>query len=186
MSAFDQAFAVVVGNEGGFTANPADPGNWTGGKVNKGRLIGTNWGISAAAFPTLDIAHLTQTQAASIYQVLYWQKAGCDALPYPLALLVFDAAVNNGVGAAVRFLQQTVNTGADGVAGPATAAAVRLALGNGSPDRVLLLCSEFQARRLMLMASLPTWSTFGLGWARRLCRMACLAGTINATAAKAA
>jgi lysozyme family protein len=33
------------------------------------------------------------------------------------------------------------------------------------------LCAEFLARRLSFMASLPTWRTFGLGWARRLCSL---------------
>jgi hypothetical protein len=32
-----------------------------------------------------------------------------------------------------------------------------------------VLCAEFQALRLLFMAALPSWRTFGLGWARRLC-----------------
>ena len=34
---------------------------------------------------------------------------------------------------------------------------------------VPVVCAEFQARRTMFMAALPTWNRFGLGWARRLC-----------------
>jgi hypothetical protein len=33
------------------------------------------------------------------------------------------------------------------------------------------ICSEFLSRRLVFMASLPTWPIFGLGWARRLFRL---------------
>jgi hypothetical protein len=30
------------------------------------------------------------------------------------------------------------------------------------------VCAEFLARRLVFMAGLATWRSFGLGWARRL------------------
>ncbi len=50
--------------------------------------------------------------------------------------------------------------------GPATIAALQSHTGSGAG-----LCAEFQARRLIWMTTLPTWSTFGLGWSRRLCRL---------------
>jgi hypothetical protein len=68
MSAFDQAFALVIGHEGGFTDNEADPGTWTGGRCGVGECRGTNWGISAAAYPRLDIRNLTIERAKAIYQ----------------------------------------------------------------------------------------------------------------------
>ena len=176
--AFVACFTVLLGNEGGMSLVASDPGNWTGGAVGRGVLRGTKWGISAASYPTLDIASLTQAQAGDIYRAAYWMRARCDALPPALALLAFDAAVNNGPAAAVKFLQQALGTAADGAFGTGTAAALARALGNGSPDRVQALCTEFQARRLVLMAGLSTWPTFGLGWARRLCRMAGLAGAL--------
>ena len=55
---FKQAFDLLIGHEGGYTNNPNDPGNWTGGKVNSGTLRGTKYGISAASYPTLDIKNL--------------------------------------------------------------------------------------------------------------------------------
>jgi lysozyme family protein len=166
MDVFDQAFAFVVGHEGGFAANQADPGNWTGGRCGAGECRGTNWGISAAAYPDLDIQALTELQAKEIYRRDYWDHAGCAALPPPLALLVFDAAVNNGVGRAVRWLQAALGVAQDGVIGPATLAAIAARAGQGAA-----LCAEFQARRLAFMAGLPTWRTFGAGWARRLCAL---------------
>ncbi len=184
------AFAALLGNEGGFTNDARDSGNWTGGAVGKGRLVGTRWGISAAAYPTLDIANLTQAQAADIYLASYWLAARCDLMPDGLALLMFDAAVNNGVKRAVGFLQLAIGAKADGAFGPGTAAALSRALGNGSPDRVRALRIEFQAQRLEFMAALATWQTYGLGWARRLVRMADMAAAWPAnepsTAARAA
>lgn len=51
----ERAYAVVLGYEGGFTQDPRDPGNWTGGRIGHGQLRGTQHGISAAAYPNLDI-----------------------------------------------------------------------------------------------------------------------------------
>lgn len=166
MTAFDQAFRVVVGEEGGFTQLPADPGNWTGGAVGRGVCRGTRWGISAASYPGLDIATLTLDDAQAIYRRDYWAAVQGDRLPPPLALLVFDAAVNNGVGRSIGWLQRAVGVAEDGKLGPRTLAAVAARSGDGAS-----LMAEFQAQRLAFMAGLPTWRSFGLGWARRLCRL---------------
>lgn len=163
---FLQAFGIVVGEEGGYSNNAADPGNWTSGLCGVGRCAGTKFGVSAASYPGLDILHLTVADAQAIYRRDYWEQVQGDVLPPPLSLLVFDAAVNNGTTRAVRWLQQAVSVMVDGVMGPATLAAVRARSGNGAG-----LLAEFQAQRLYYMAGLPTWRTFGLGWARRLCQL---------------
>ncbi len=165
MTAFDQALAVVVGHEGGFCAERTDPGNWTGGEVGCGELRGTKFGISAAAYPAEDIANLTLEGAAAIYRHDYWDHVKGDELPPPLALLVFDAAVNNGVPRAVGWLQVTVGASVDGVLGAETLAAVAAAQREQGSTAV---CAEFQAQRMVFMAGLASWRIFGLGWARRL------------------
>ncbi len=166
MTLFDQAFRIAIGEEGGFTANPADPGNWTGGACGKGACHGTKFGIAASAHPELDIVSLSLDQAKQIYQTDYWSRVHGDELPPPLALLVFDAAINCGPARAIHWLQAAVGVAQDGVPGPATMAAVQSHIGGGAG-----LCAEFQARRLIWMTTLPTWPTFGLGWSRRLCRL---------------
>jgi hypothetical protein len=45
---FDRAFEETIGLEGGFSRNPDDNGNWTGGRRGLGELKGTKYGISAA------------------------------------------------------------------------------------------------------------------------------------------
>lgn len=164
MSVFERAFAVVVGHEGGFSSNPADPGNWTGGACGRGECRGTKFGVSAAAYPGLDITTLTLAEAQAVYRRDYWNQVQGDLLPPPLALLVFDAAVNNGVGRAVRWLQGAAGVVEDGVVGPMTLQAVSSATGAA-------LMAELQARRLLFMAGLATWRQFGAGWARRLSRL---------------
>jgi lysozyme family protein len=163
---FLTAFGVVVGEEGNFSCNTADPGNWTSGQCGVGRCVGTKFGVSAAAYPTLDVVNLTIADAQAIYRRDYWERVQGDALPPPLALLVFDAAVNNGTVRAIRWLQQAVGVSVDGVLGQVTLAAVSARSGSGAA-----ILAEFQAQRMTFMAGLPTWRTFGLGWARRLCRL---------------
>ena len=83
-----------------------------------------------------------------------------------LTVQIVSAAVNNGVGRAVRWLQGACGAVPDGVLGQVTMAAVAAQAGQGAR-----LMAEFQAQRLAFMAGLPTWRIFGLGWARRLCRL---------------
>jgi Putative secretion activating protein len=122
---FDQAFAMVVGNEGGFTNNEADRGNWTSGIVGKGELKGTKFGISAAAYPRLDIANLTLEKAKEIYLLDYWNGCGCDLVPDAVNFVLFDMAVNSGVDAAVKSLQEVLRVQVDGIFGDQTKAALK-------------------------------------------------------------
>lgn len=96
MSFFLPAFALVVGEEGGFSKDAHDAGNWTGGKAGVGTFRGTKYGISAAANPTLDIEALTLDQARQIYQARYWTPLELDTQPWSVAILLFDGAVNQG------------------------------------------------------------------------------------------
>lgn len=166
MSIFDNVFRVVIGEEGGFTANPADPGNWTGGKCSVGRCIGTKYGISAASYPTLNIAGLSLDDAKAIYQRDYWDHVHGDDLPPAIALLVFDAAVNSGISRAARWLQAALRVAVDGAIGPVTIAAAKQCAGQGAA-----VLAEYQVQRLMFLSSLPTWRTFALGWTRRVCTL---------------
>jgi len=165
MNPFDAAFAIVVGSEGEYSNNPGDPGNWTAGKVGVGELRGTKFGISAAAFPTLDIPALTVEDAKRIYHLRYWMPISADALPTLLAILLFDAAVNNGPFLAATFLQAAVGTAQDGLIGPETIRATTHAVACMGLAR---LCGEVSARRLLFMMKLPDWQVFGAGWAQRL------------------
>jgi lysozyme family protein len=146
---FDQCFDKLIGYEGGYTLDPRDPGGET------------NFGISKRAYPAVDIKNITREGAKEIYKRDYWDRAQCDKLPPTLAFLLFDAAVNSGIGQATRFLQRAVGTADDGVIGPLTQAAV------GRLDAESA-CARFIGQRLDFMTKLSTWDVFGKGWARRL------------------
>ena len=66
MSSFETTFNRTIGHEGKFQANPKDRGNWTGGKEGSGKLSGTKYGVSAAAYPSLDINSITLDDAKAI------------------------------------------------------------------------------------------------------------------------
>ncbi len=172
MDNFACCFAFTIGAEGGYACGPADPGNWTGGVAGQGEMRGTKFGISAAAYPTLDIASLTQQEAQEIYHRDYWTVLQGDALPLSVALVTFDAAVNAGQRQAVIWLQQAAKARQDGVLGTATLAA--LDTGNA-----LQIAQEALVRRLDYSTRLSGWKNFGLGWSRRFIALASAAALQN-------
>lgn len=146
---FDKAFDRLMGNEGGYSNNPRDPGGET------------NWGISKRSYPNLDIARLTRDDAKAIYMHDFWEPLG-DADP-AIKFQVFDFAVNSGIQTAIRKLQAAIGVADDGHWGPQSAAK----LAECDKNDVLM---RFLAQRGRFWASLSTWSTFGKGWMNRLCQ----------------
>lgn len=158
MVGFDQAFDRLIGHEGEFTDDPADPGNWTGGRVGIGELKGTKYGIAANTYGYLDIKNLTLPEAKAIYRRDFWDVAG-DAHP-AIKFQLFDAAVNHGHGNAIRMLQRAVGVADDGIWGPRSQAAL-----NGMDHNDVLL--RFVGHRLKFWASLAKFDNYGRGWTRR-------------------
>ena len=163
---FTEILADLFTREGGYTDDPNDAGNWTGGRCGRGRCAGTKFGISASAYPLVDIEGLTLLDAEAIYRRDYWDRIRGDELPAGLAVLVFDAAVNNGVARATKWLQTVLGVAPDGALGPRSMAA----LAQRENDWKALAC-EYHALRFSFMGGLPSWSFYGLGWSRRLVRV---------------
>ena len=150
---FDEAFERLIGHEGGYSDHKDDPGgetNW-----------GITWRTARAAGYTGSMRDLTREQAKGIYYFAYWKRARADEYDPAIGFQLFDAAVNHGIGNAIRFLQRAVGVADDGVVGPATVEAVR----SMHPADVL---AHFNAERLDFYTRLTTWPTFGKGWARRV------------------
>lgn len=168
---FVAALATVLAHEGGYQAMPDDPGNWTGGKIGAGELKGTKFGLSAATYPGLDIAALTEADAAEIYRREWWDRFGLGRLPAPLAAKIFDAAVNIGIANAAAALQRALraagaSTGAtpiaeDGKLGQETIAAAHAL----AADTVLPALREALAGHYRLVAAKhPAQARFLDGW----------------------
>lgn len=146
---FEQSFERLIGHEGGYSNNPADPGGET------------NFGISKRAYPMENIRGMTLARAKTIYLRDYWGPAGCDAVPDGLKFDLFDMAVNSGVTTAIRTLQNAVGATADGIIGPKTLQAI-----NSMPAPRLV--ARFNGWRLAFMANTTQWDKFSRGWARRI------------------
>ncbi len=98
ISNFKLALQFTLSKEGGYVNDPNDPGGET------------KWGISKRFHPNLDIRNLTPEQAAGIYQTEYWDKVGCDQIPFPECVAVFDTAVNCGVSRTLGWLKNATDT----------------------------------------------------------------------------
>lgn len=151
--------------EGGLVDDPSDPGGQT------------KFGISKRAFPDLDIANLTQLQAAQIYHELYWMLMRGDDLPRVVAFVLFDFAVNSGVPRAIRSLQQSLGVRRDGEFGPITLAALHV-----SKKRPNILATEILQSRadhyVRLATDFPRHRKHIRGWSRRLIACAFEAGNV--------
>ena len=109
MANFDKASVILKPIEGGYSTDKNDSGNYlTKADFNARRnFIGTNHGIAA---PTLaswygrnitaeDMKALSYATALKIYKKEYWDEIGGDTLKnQSVANLIFDGAVNQGVG----------------------------------------------------------------------------------------
>lgn len=149
MLTFDEAFERLIGHEGSYVNDPADPGGET------------KWGISKRTYPNVNIKALTQEAAKAIYLRDFWYPLN-EADP-AIKFQVFDFAVNGGLSAAIKVLQSAVNATPDGKWGPISTA--RLAAMD--KNDVLL---RFNARRLRYYTSLRAElkARYLSGWVNRV------------------
>lgn len=150
MSSFDDAFDALIGNEGGYSNNPNDPGGET------------MWGITAriarAAGYTGPMRELPRDTAKAIAKRLYWDPLHGDEYDPRIGFQLLDANYNGGH--VVLWMQQATGVRADGVLGPATIAAVKAA----EPTRFIM---RFTAFRQNYLTACKPWPTFGRGWIHR-------------------
>jgi lysozyme family protein len=182
---FAAALEIVLAFEGGYVHDPRDPGGETYRGVSRRYHPGwPGWAVIDAykedsRFPGIIDADAKLPQfIQDFYRREFWDRVRGDRLPGDVALLVFDTAVNMGVGPAVKMLQKALNNllpepvlAVDGIPGPATLAAVA-SLGK---DAGAGLCPEYLALReeryRRLAAARPSLQKFLKGWLRRLDRL---------------
>lgn len=170
---YERTMSHVFAWEGGYVDHPNDPGGATNFGIT--RKVLARW-RGKPSIPKQEVKDLTIREAAEIYRANYWNKIMGDDLPPSIAFLMMDAAVNSGPKAAIKTLQRSVGAlgkriKVDGAIGPNTLRAAR------SVDEEKLL-NEFVVRRGVFYGGLRTFTTFGLGWARRLVSGARLAHSI--------
>lgn len=130
-SNFGRAMRFVLSQEGGYlSAEEAAEIGDAGGA--------TRWGIAQKFNPQVNVATMELDQAKRIYRDKYWQPVNGDNLPWPLALTVFDFAVNAGVGKALELLH------------------------------ILKDFAAYNEGRRAFYRSLPQFAIFGAGWLNRV------------------
>lgn len=157
----DQKFDLAMG----FTSK------WEGGMVNDKYDRGgkTKYGISQKAHPDIDIENLTPKQAREIYKKEYFDNTGASKLPLPLAMQVFDYAVNSGQGRAVKDLQKVIGVKPDGIIGDKTLDA----LSKSNQDEILTKYIAARGQNYQrIIQNDPTQERFKEGWYNRLSDLA--------------
>lgn len=163
MSEFEKALPLVLAHEGGYVNLKADPGGET------------NFGVTKRVYeefrrsrglPIISVRQISKSEVQAIYRERYWNLFKGDEMPAGVGYVVFDGAVNSGVGQSVKWLQRALrgyyNGAVDGLVGPGTIAAIKM-----HPNHDALI-AEICRQRLAFLQALKTWPTFGKGWGRRV------------------
>ena len=118
-ASFETAHAFTARWEGGLTDHPADPGGITHYGVSLRWLQHLEATVSGCAtlrrvgvalpVSAISVRALTRAQAAQLFQGGFWEPQRCAELPLPLAVTLYDAAVNTGGAQATRLLQRSCN-----------------------------------------------------------------------------
>ena len=156
-SNWDRSFQLLLKSEGGYVDHPSDPG----GRTNLGvtQAVWENW--VGRSSNEKEMRSLTAEMVEPLYKKKYWDACKCDELPNGLDYLVFDFAVNAGVGRSIKTLQTSVGATPDGAIGAKTLQAVMVC----SKDQLI---NKFSDEKLKFYQSLPTFATFGRGWTNRV------------------
>jgi len=126
-SFYPYALAFTSHWEGGYIDYPHDPGG------------ATNYGITQSTYDRWQddqtgdrsqrkpVSEITRDEVEEIYHAYYWKPSKSDKMPWPLCLVNFDTSVNFGVRGSVQFLQEALSVTQDGILGPQTNAAYKVA-----------------------------------------------------------
>ncbi|KQV78162.1 glycoside hydrolase family 108 protein [Rhizobium sp. Root1220] len=158
---FPRSLAKTLIHEGGYSNHVADPGGATMRGITQRVYDEYRRSIGLGPLP---VKNISTSELQAIYRKRYWNLAKCDKLARGVSYVVFDGAVNSGVGQSVKWLQRALQAmglyqGAiDGVIGQGTLLA---AAGVNDNDALVARICE---RRMAFFKALKTFKTFGKGW----------------------
>jgi len=155
-SNFEPCLKFVLHHEGLWSDDPRDPG----GATMKGVTLAVYREYLKREASKDELRNIPDEHLHDLYRSRYWNVSKCDELPDGVDLVVFDMAVNSGVGRSAKLLQKCVGAAEDGVIGPKTMALVKQV-----PARQMII--RFSEQRRMFYKSLKAFETFGRGWLRR-------------------
>lgn len=145
-----QYITKTLKKEGGYQSNREDKGNWTGGKVNVGRNLGTNFGITPVSWAEFligdgkgvnpeskefkdtlanlkiaDIQNITKDQAIDFYKKRADKQFKLTRYPPHLKNQIFDIMTHSGYKGGMRLIQKAAGTTPDGLFGTKTLNAIQ-------------------------------------------------------------
>nr|WP_321508811.1 holin-associated N-acetylmuramidase [uncultured Celeribacter sp.] len=138
MKSVDQIADEIIAREGGFVNDPDDPGGATKHGVTLATLRRLGLDIDGdGQIDVADVKAVDRAQARGIFLEHFFYRPRLDELPRALQPSLFDMYVNAGPQA-VRLLQRLLcdmgqQIAVDGLVGPQTVAATRVAL-SFAPD----------------------------------------------------
>jgi lysozyme family protein len=165
MPSLSVALAFTLKEEGGYVDNPNDHGGATNHGITQ--VTYDTWRDSHSR-PRQSVRKISDEEAQGIYAEMYWAPGHCPALSPALAIAHFDWCVNHGCAGAISTLQQMLHITADGVFGPATAAAL------ATQDDGRLWHAYDELRRVWYRARVvmhPNQAPFLDGWLARVDRL---------------
>ncbi len=120
MADFKIAFEKTNGSEGRskVSMHPKDSGNYTGGQIGLGQLIGSKFGVSAPVLSSYlrrtatveDMKNLSPETAMIIAKKDYWNLIhGDEIVSQEKADMIYDDAYNSGPSTAVNKVQKALN-----------------------------------------------------------------------------
>ena len=162
---WEKSFALMLESEGGFSDDPRDNGN----KLPDGRPGSTMLGVTQYNWENWTGHQVTHEQMKKLkpedvkpfYKKKFWDACRCNDLPDGIDYLVFDFAVNAGVGRSAKTLQSVVGATPDGAIGPITLAAVN----KFSPQELI---DGFSKEKESFYRGLGNFDVYGEGWLNRV------------------
>ena len=189
---FTKAVRHLLRIEGGYVNDPVDRGGATKYGislrflVSEGRFDEDADGIADfdldmdGDIDGADIRKLTLGDSIYLYHRCFWQRLGAESFPRPIGEALFDQAVNGGLHAARRLLQQAINAvhqrhrpgrallEVDGRIGPRTREAFDAMIANyGTSEMLEAFRTAVKARYHAIAARNPDQNRFLRGWLNR-------------------
>ena len=172
---FNSSLQFVLQAEGGYSDTPGD----AGGPTNLG-IIQTEYDLYRKSVDKelQSVKYITEAEASTIYYNKYWLASHANGITSPLNMIVFDTAVNMGVGTAIKLLCKTLGVATAVQFSPDLSKAVHI-LDNSSASTILA-CKKYLSLRktqyYLIVAGRPVDIKFLKGWMNRLHS---LAGTVG-------
>ena len=160
--------------------DPDDSGNWTGGAVGVGNLVGSQHGVTplvlahwrkvpVATITKIVMRNLSRAEAASIGIGMFYNDPGLFRLPWdPIIASVVDFGWGHGPVGAKHELQALIGVAQDGEIGPFTIAAYnKFKAAHGLEETARQWAAARNACYGRICAAITTDQKYLVGWSAR-------------------